>query len=90
MAVRDCVRANQIRWRRHAETRSGQRGIDKSMARECLLIGYFSERPVVPNRGGEIEYKFTMRAKVDGEQVEIAASLVPDSHVVVITVIDPN
>lgn len=88
--ARALVSKSKIVWTRHVEERMTERGFDRSQVKECLLSGAFNERPHIPNRFGSIEYKFTMVACVDGERIEVAASLVPDQHVVAITVIDIN
>jgi hypothetical protein len=84
--VRQLVKANRIAWTTHAEERLACRGIDKSEVKECLLRGTFTESPVIPNRSGPVEYKFTMQATVDSELLSVAASLLPAMKVVVITV----
>lgn len=84
--VKRLAAANKLGWTRHAEERMAERGIDKGMVRECLRYGNFSEAPHIPNRNGEIQYKFTMTCNVDGEKVVAAASYYPDSKIVVITV----
>jgi len=88
--VRRLVGEGRIRWTRHIEERMAERHIAKDEVKECLQIGLFEERPTVPNRTGEIEYVFRMRAKVDGEQLRVAASLIPEKRVVAITVFDPE
>ncbi len=84
------VRNGKVRWREHAEERMVKHGYDKDQIKRCLLSGYFVERPVIANRTGASQYKFTLRAKVDGETIEVAASLTPKSKVLVITVINVN
>lgn len=86
--VRVLVRQSKIRWTYHAEQRMAQRGYDRGQIRQCLLSGYFIEEPFIPNRSGEVEYKFTFRANVDGETLDVAASLIPEKSVVVITLFD--
>jgi hypothetical protein len=88
--VRALVRQNRIRWRGHAETRMMERGYERGQVRECLLSGRFVESPIIPNKGGDIQYEFKIGASVDGVAIEVVASLVPETRVVVITVIDPN
>lgn len=84
--VRKVVEARHVRWTRHAQERMAERGIDKGMVYECLSKGYFSEKPISPNVAGEFQYKFTMECVVDGETVTVAASYIPTTCVVVITV----
>ena len=88
--VRDLVSKGKIKWTYHVEVQMADRRLDRGQVKECLLKGNFVERPVKPNRPGPIEYAFRMRANVDGEQIDVAASLQPETHVVVITVFDPN
>lgn len=89
-SVRELVRGKCIRYVHHAEIRMAERGFDRGQVAECLLKGYFVERPVIPNRSGDIEYKFTIEANVDGELIDVVAALRPHANVVVITVIDPK
>lgn len=88
--VRRLVSQGRVSWTRHILERMAERGLSKEQVKECLRIGYFEEEPTVPNRGGEIEYKFLMRAKVEGEQIRVAASLIPATRVVAISVFDPT
>lgn len=88
--VRELVGDNRIAWRLHAEEKMASRGIDKGQVKKCLLSGRFDERPTIPNRRGDIQYEFRMFANVDGESINVVASLVPDKNVVVITLFDPN
>ena len=88
--VKSLVHAGKVAWTRHSEEKMAERGIDKGQVKECLENGSFTERPTVPNRFGSIEYKFRMESIVDGETLAVAASLIPDSKVVVITVFAPN
>lgn len=88
--VRRLVREGRIRWTRHIEEQLAERRLAKDQVKECLLTGYFEEEPTIPNRPGDIEYSFRMRAKVDGEQMAVAASLIPETRVVAITVFDPE
>ena len=83
--VRRLVSQGRIQWLPHALSQMADRGIAKDQVKECLQVGYYEEPPTVPNRGGAIEYKFRMAAKVDGDQLQVVASLVPDSKVIVIT-----
>lgn len=84
------VGQGRITWTRHIEESLAKRGLAKDQVKECLRIGNFEESPVIPNRSGDIEYKFLMRAKIDGEQIRVAASLIPETRVVAITVFDPE
>lgn len=84
--VRVVVQSGHVRWSRHAQERMAERGIDKGMVYECLTKGYFSEPPIVPNVAGDFQYKFTMVCSVDGDNVSVAASYIPATAVVVITV----
>jgi len=84
------VVAGRIRWRHHALEQMADRGFEKSQVTECLKRGHFTERPTVPNRGGEIEFSFRMEARVDGELIAVAGSLVPERFVKVITVFEPT
>ncbi|OMG54686.1 hypothetical protein BJN45_05600 [Azonexus hydrophilus] len=88
--VRALVRRNRIRFTVHAEERMAERGFDRSQVRDCLSSGFFVERPSLPNRNGVVEYKFNMQAVIDGDTMQVVASLRPDENVVVITVIDSN
>ena len=87
VAMRDLVRKGSLRWTDHAEQRMVERGYDRSQIRQCLLSGYFFEQPYIPNRNGDIEYKFTVRGQVDGEVMDVVAVLMPETRVLVITVI---
>ena len=85
--VRDLVRQGKIAWvLPHTRVRMAERGFDSGQVKECLLKGSFSEPPVIPNRRGPIQYQFTMSARVDRENISVAASLFPESKVLVITV----
>jgi hypothetical protein len=88
--TRVLVRKGKIRWTLHVEERMVERGYARDQITECLLSGYFIERPIDPNRGGELQYQFRIRGNIDGEVLEIVASLIPETRVVVITVIDPK
>lgn len=88
--TRMLVGQGQIRWSAHAEQRMAERGYERGQIKECLLSGYFIEPPTVPNMGGNLQYKFRIHGNIDGEAIEVVASLVPENRVVVITVIDPN
>jgi len=90
VGVRDLVGQGKIAWTFHARERMAERGVDSGQVRECLLKGSFSESPVIPNRGGPIQYTFTMSARIDRENIPVVASLFPESKVLVITVLDPN
>lgn len=67
-----------------------ERGYERDQVRQCLLSGHFIEQPYIPNTSGDIEYKFTIKANVDGMEIVVVASLVPDKKVAIITVYDPN
>lgn len=88
--VRILVRQSKVGWTKHAEVRMAERGYERGQVKQCLSVGYFVEQPHIPNKGGELQYKFTLEGSVDGEAIRIAASLIPERKVVVITVIDPN
>ena len=88
--VRRLVGQRRVTWTRHLEEMLAERGLAKDQVIDCLRIGYFEEDPVIPNRAGDIEYKFRMRATVDGEQISVVASLIPQTRVVAITVFDPE
>lgn len=89
--VKELVGENKVIWRPHAEEKMVKRGIDKSQVKKCLLSGRFDELPTNPNCLGAIQYEFRMFANVDGESINVVASLVPDTnYVVVITLFDPN
>lgn len=90
LQVRALAKAGRLRWTEHAQKRMAERGISKDEVKACLTCGHFGEPPTIPNRFGDIEFKFRMDATVDGERVAVAASLVPETRVVVITVIDLN
>lgn len=86
-AMRALVRKGSIRWTDHAEQRMVERGYDRSQIKQCLLSGYFVEQPFIPNRSGDVEFKFTFRGHVDGEVLDVVAVLMPETRVLVITVI---
>lgn len=88
--IRVLVQQSKIGWTKHAEERMAERGFEKGQIKKCLSSGTFIERPVLPNRSGELEYKFTLSGNVDGEIINVAACLIPEKKVVVITVFDPN
>lgn len=88
--IRALARQSKVGWTRHAQERMAERGFDKGQIKRCLASGNFIEQPYIPNRNGELEYKFTLSAHVDGEIINVAASLIPEKKIVVITVIDPN
>ena len=88
--VRRPVGEGRIRWTRHIEEMLAERHLEKDQVKECLRTGYFEEEPTIPNRPGDIEYVFRMRAKVDGNQISVIASLYPESRVVAITIFDPE
>lgn len=88
--TRELVRLNKIRWKSHAEIRMAQRGFDRGQVRKCLLVGGYIERPIIPNKAGDIQYEFKIGATVDGMPIHVVASYYPDTKVVVITVIDPS
>src|SRR5690242_15991861 len=87
--VRDLVGKGHIRWQRHATERMAERGYDPRQIKEVLLRGQFNERPTMANIGGPTQYAFRLACRVDRELIRVAASLVPEQHVIVITVIDP-
>ncbi len=88
--VRTLVSQGRISWKYHAKLRMAERGYEPGEIRQCLLSGHFVEGPVIPNRAGDVQYEFKMRATVDSVAIDVVASLVPESKVVVISVIDPN
>jgi hypothetical protein len=88
--VRRLVGKDRVRWTRHIQEQMEKRGLSKDQVKQCLRGGFFEEAPTVPNRPGEIEYAFRMAAVIDGQQIRVAASLLPDSHVVAITVFDAD
>jgi len=88
--VRELSANGKIRWTDHSEDQMAARGFDRGQIRKCLQCGYFSEDPAIANRSGPTQYKFTMRAMVDGQEIAVAASLIPEARVVVITVFEPN
>lgn len=90
LGIRALTARGSIGWTDHAEERMVDRGFHRGQIKACLLSGHFTERPTVPNRAGPIQYKFTMEALVEGERIAVAASLIPEKKVVVITVFDPN
>jgi len=87
--VRDLVGRSRIRYKDHAEDRMIERGYTRHDVQQCLMRGRFTERPFLANRSGPLQYKFTVRAMVDGRSIDVAAALYPDQNVLVITVIDP-
>lgn len=88
--VKKLTSANHVGWTRHAEEQMAQRGFDKGIVKECLKKGGFTERPTIPNRNGEVEYKFRMEAVIDNVCIAVAASLIPAKKVIVITVFEAN
>ena len=84
------VRAGKIGWTRHAEERMEQRGYDKSQVKECLMKGTIIESPTIPIGSKTIEYVFTIKSRVDFEDIRVVAKLIPARMTVVITVIDPS
>ena len=88
--MRALVRQGKISWKKHAEKRMAERGYERGQVKQCLLSGHFVEPPVIPNKGGEIQYEFKIHANVDGMAIDVVASLVPETKVVVISVINPN
>lgn len=86
--VRRLVRAGSIAWTKHVLEKLAARGLSKEEAMACLLSGFFAEKPFIPNRAGDLEYKFAMEATIDGERLRVAASLIPAKNVVVITIFD--
>lgn len=85
--TRILVRKNKVGWTIHAEERMAERGYERGQVKQCLLSGHFIEQPTIPNKGGDIQYKFKLHASVDGEDIDVVASLFPKTKVVVITVI---
>ena len=88
--VKQLVAAGRIAWTSHAEIRMAKRGFEKAQVKECLLVGIFGERPYIPNRRGPIQYKFSVRARVDRQAIEVVASLIPERNVIVVTVKRPS
>ncbi len=86
--MRRLVRAGRIAWTKHVLEMLAARGLSKNEATACLLSGFFAEKPFVPNRAGDPEYKFAMEATIDGERLRLAASVIPAKNVVVITIFD--
>lgn len=86
--VRALVRQGKVGWKYHALKRLAQRGFERGQIKQCLIAGYFLEKPHIPNRGGELEYTFAVGGTVDGEDIKVVASLRPEEKVLVITVID--
>jgi hypothetical protein len=82
--VRALARQRKIRWSAHAEDRMELRGISKDQVCECLLKGTYVEAPCIANKQ-QFQYEFRMQATVDGDQINVIASLIPQSHVTVIT-----
>ena len=87
---RELLRQGKVRWTRHVETRMAERGFQKDEVRDCILSGRFVEPPFVPNKSGEFQYEFKVGALIEGRDIEVVVSLVPERRVIVITVIDPN
>src|SRR5438093_12585790 len=87
---RDLVGKGKVKWRGHAELRLAKYGLARDQVTECLLKGNYEERPTVPIRAGPIEYVFRMRCRIEGVLIRVPASLFPESHIEVITVIDPR
>lgn len=88
--VRGLIAQGKIRWTAHVEDMMVSRGYARSQIKECLMKGYFTEAPIIANKPGPIQYKFRIKAIIDGEGIEVVASLTPDEKVVVITVFDPT
>lgn len=88
--VRDLASKGKIAYTNHAEERMAERGYDRSQVKECLIKGNYSESPYIPNSNGDIEYKFKLHANIDGERIEVVATLKPELRIVVITIIDPD
>jgi hypothetical protein len=86
--VRDLVARGKIGWTDHVEDQMTARGYHRGQIKACLARGGFTERPTIPNRSGPIQYAFRVEASVDGERIAVAASLIPEKRVVVITVFD--
>lgn len=84
------VKEGKVAWTQHVQERMAERGYERGQIKQCLSTGYFIEKPYIPNIGGELQYKFMLEGKVDGEAINVVASLIPDKKVVVITVINPN
>lgn len=84
--VKELVARGAVHWRHHAELAMAKRGWSRDQVKAGLVRGAFDERPHQPNRSGPVQYEFTVRALIDGEQIFIAASLIPADAVVVITI----
>lgn len=87
--VRDLVGRSRVKYKDHAEDRMVERGYTREDVHQCLMRGRFTERPCLANKSGPIQYKFTVRAFIEGRRIDVAAALFPDQNVLVITVIDP-
>lgn len=85
--VRRMAASNKLVWSAHAEDRLCERGLDREQIKACLLKGNFVNKPYVPNKPGEIQYEFKMKAKIDSEQISVVASLRPEKNLIIITVI---
>lgn len=88
--VRALTAKGKIRWTDHVEQQMADRGFDKLQIKSCLAKGRFTEQPTIANRPGPIQYAFRMEATVEGQSIGVAASLIPEEKVVVITVFDPT
>ena len=76
-----------IAWTTHALVRMSERGIAQDDVKACLANGHFEERPNIPNRSGNLEYEFKMKATIDSEPLAVVASLKTENRILVITAI---
>lgn len=84
--VRKLTAENKIEWTLHSEEKLAERSIGKDEVRECLLKGFFfKEFPIISTKSAEINYAFLMRARVEGQFLNVKASLYPEKKVLVIT-----
>lgn len=74
----------------HVSQRMVERSLSKADIKDCLKQGYFTERPTIANKPGDLQYRFRMEATVDGVRIAVGAALIPSTRVVVITVFDPT
>lgn len=88
--VRALVAKGKIVWTNHVEDQMADRGFDRTQIKSCLSNGNFAELPTIANKPGPTQYVFRMQSIIDGQSIAVAASLIPDAKVVVITVFEPT
>lgn len=68
----------------HAKQRMRQRRITPTQVYSCLRLGVMLEGPSLDMKGG---WRCSLRRLAAGEEVTVVVSLMPDSDLVVVTVI---